>query len=227
MDERVLLADGGAGRQQTRGVYPEGENIDVICMACTGPECDFKPVRMQRRPVGPHDVLIDMKFCGVCHSDMHFAGGHIPNYAMRASYVPGCVPGHELAGVVEAVGPEVTTVAVGSRVGVGCLVDSCRSCGKCKSNEEQMCIRQAIGTYGSKVDTTPSQRKMQGRSATPCGYTLGGYSLSLSLSLCVRVCVCVCVCVCACVTIELSGVGIQQKWLWTNTSRSRFPIATR
>lgn len=179
MDESDLLAGGGAaagGAQLPQGGGAPVGNIDVLCMACTGPECDFKPVQMQRRPVGPHDVLIKMKFCGVCHSDLHFAGGHIPDYAMPASYDPGCVPGHELAGVVEAVGAEVTTVSVGMRVGVGCLVDSCRSCRKCRNGEEQMCIRQAVGTYGSKVDTTPSQRNKQGRSATPCGYTLGGYT---------------------------------------------------
>eukprot|EP01043_Picozoa_sp_COSAG02_P041373 COSAG02_NODE_3422_length_6770_cov_24.488982_6_plen_201_part_00 len=78
--------------------------------------------------------------------------------------------------MVEAVGSEVTTVGVGMQVGVGCLVDSCRTCSKCRNGEEQMCIRQAVGTYGSKVATTPSQRNKQGRSATPCGYTLGGYT---------------------------------------------------
>ena len=52
--------------------------IDVLCMACTGPECDFKPTKMQRRAVGPNDILIDMKFCGVCHSDLHYAAGHVP-----------------------------------------------------------------------------------------------------------------------------------------------------
>ena len=57
------------------GGLADGRLTDVLCMACSGPSCDFKPAAMQRRAVGPNDILIDMKFCGVCHSDLHFAAG--------------------------------------------------------------------------------------------------------------------------------------------------------
>ena len=98
-------------------------------MACTGPECDFKPIKLQRRAVGPNDVLIDMKFCGVCHTDVHYAAGHVPGPLANTNYDPGCVPGHELAGVCVAVGANVTKVKVGQSIGVGCMVDRCATLG--------------------------------------------------------------------------------------------------
>jgi hypothetical protein len=138
------------------------ETIDVLCMACEDQRCDFKPMAFERRALGPNDILIDMKYCGVCHSDLHFAAGHVPKFAMPASYP--AVPGHELAGICTAVGADVTRITVGSKVGVGCLVDSCQSCRSCRKGEEHMCMKQAVGTYGFKGT----------RAKTPCGYTLGG-----------------------------------------------------
>ena len=120
---------------------------------------------LPRRPVGDHDVLIKMKYCGVCHSDLHTAADHLP---FKTNYP--CVPGHELAGVCVAVGKSVTKVAVGQRVGVGCVVDSCLSCKNCKKGEEQMCSRKmgCTGTYNDK--------DKHGRAGTPQKYTLGGYT---------------------------------------------------
>jgi uncharacterized zinc-type alcohol dehydrogenase-like protein len=138
-----------------------GDAIDALCMACTDQSCDFKPVLLQRRAVGPHDILIDMKYCGVCHSDLHKAANH----NMGETQYP-CVPGHELAGVCTAVGSAVTKVKVGQHVGVGCMVDSCLDCSACNLGEEQKCKKQ-VGTY-SGVDNG------SGRALTPCGYTLGG-----------------------------------------------------
>lgn len=117
--------------------------VDVLCMACADQSCDFKPERMQRRAVGPSDVLIDMKYCGVCHSDLHFAAGHVPDALMKAKYP--CVPGHELVGVCTAVGSDVTKIKVGDHVGVGCMVGSCQSCKHCRAGEEQKCMKM-IGT---------------------------------------------------------------------------------
>lgn len=141
--------------------------IDVLCMATADPSCDFKPARFQRRALGENDVLIEMKFCGICHTDLHTAAGHLGALGMKA--YP-CVPGHELAGVAVKVGPKVTKVKVGDQVGVGCMVDSCLKCDACKKGEEQKCTKQ-VGTYCGK--------NQNGRAAYPAKgpqHTLGGYT---------------------------------------------------
>ena len=104
--------------------------VETICMACTDDRCDFKPMKLQRRPVGDFDVLIDMKYCGVCHSDLSTAADHLKG--VKPCTYP-CVPGHELAGVVAMCGSSVTKFKVGQQVGVGCLVDSCKICSACKA----------------------------------------------------------------------------------------------
>jgi uncharacterized zinc-type alcohol dehydrogenase-like protein len=120
------------------------ESIETLCMACTDPSCNFQPIKLQRRAVGPNDVLIDMKYCGVCHSDVHKAANH--NKGLGETNYP-CVPGHELAGLCVAVGSAVTKVKVGDQVGVGCMVDSCLECPKCLAGEEQQCVKKNVGTY--------------------------------------------------------------------------------
>lgn len=96
-----------------------------------------------RRDPGPHDVAIDIKFAGICHSDIHTVRGEwgTPNYPV--------VAGHEIAGVVTAVGSEVTRHKVGDRVGVGCMVNSCGTCRSCQSGLEQYCKPGATFTYDS------------------------------------------------------------------------------
>jgi D-arabinose 1-dehydrogenase-like Zn-dependent alcohol dehydrogenase len=141
------------------------KNIETYVMACSDPSCNFKPMKLQRRPVGDYDVLIDMKYCGVCHSDLHTAANHLKG--ISPSKYP-CVPGHELAGICTAVGPKVTKVKVGQKIGVGCMVDSCKKCSACKRGEEQMCSKQ-VGTYNGKDNGS-------GRAASPLGYTIGGYT---------------------------------------------------
>lgn len=101
------------------------------------------PMAVPRRDLGPYDVLIEIKFCGICHSDIHMARNELGFSAYPL------VPGHEITGVVAEVGPEVTKHAVGDRVGVGCLVDSCRECACCLRGEEQYCLRGFTFTYGS------------------------------------------------------------------------------
>jgi uncharacterized zinc-type alcohol dehydrogenase-like protein len=109
--------------------------------AATSQNGVLEPVTIDRRDLGPHDVLIDIKYCGICHSDIHTVrdewGG--------ATYP--LAPGHEIAGVVSRVGEAVTRHAVGDRVGVGCLVDSCRECEFCKAGLEQFCAASIL-TYG-------------------------------------------------------------------------------
>ncbi|MBK0403222.1 NAD(P)-dependent alcohol dehydrogenase [Adhaeribacter sp. BT258] len=104
---------------------------------------DLKPFRFERREVGEHDVLIDILYCGVCHSDIHQArnewGGSI--YPM--------VPGHEIVGRISKVGSAVSKFKVGDLAGVGCFVDSCRTCESCQENLEQYCEVHNVGTYNS------------------------------------------------------------------------------
>lgn len=110
-----------------------------------------------RREVGPHDVAFDIHFAGICHSDIHTVKAEwgTPNYPV--------VAGHEIAGVVTAVGSEVTKYKVGDHVGVGCFVDSCRECDNCKAGLQQYC------TGGGMIATYNSTE----RDGTP---TYGGYS---------------------------------------------------
>lgn len=105
------------------------------------------PFTFERRDPKEHDVVIDIKFAGICHSDIHT----VRNEWGGAVYP--IVPGHEIAGVVSKVGSKVTRHKVGDHVGVGCFVDSCRSCQNCESHMEQFCTKQAAFTYnGTEMD---------------------------------------------------------------------------
>jgi len=111
----------------------------------------FEKTTIERRELRGDDVAIDIRFCGICHSDVHQArdewGGSI--FPM--------VPGHEIAGVVTAVGPGVERFSVGDRVGVGCMVDSCGECEYCLAGEEQFCLKGNVQTYnGREYDGTPT-----------------------------------------------------------------------
>ena len=106
-------------------------------------DAPLEGLEIERRATGPNDVRIDIKFCGICHSDIHFARGEWGDVPYPA------VPGHEIAGVVAEVGSEVTRFAAGDRVGVGCMVNSCRACENCKAGNEQYCIAGNTQTYGS------------------------------------------------------------------------------
>lgn len=131
----------------------------VAAYAAPAPGAPLERTTVPRRPVGPHDVLIDIKYAGICHSDIHQArdGWGEGIYPM--------VPGHEIAGVVAEVGTDVTRFTVGDRVGVGCMVDSCRACEHCLSGQEQHCAQGMTGTYNA-LD----------RNGEP---TYGGYSTRL------------------------------------------------
>jgi uncharacterized zinc-type alcohol dehydrogenase-like protein len=116
----------------------------------------LEPIDITRRAPGAHDVQIEIAFCGVCHSDIHqvqaeWAGTLFP-----------CVPGHEIVGRVSAVGDEVKGFKSGDLVGVGCIVDSCRTCDECGDGLENYCDHM-VGTYNGATPDAP-------------GHTLGGYS---------------------------------------------------
>ncbi len=102
------------------------------------------PMTVERRDPRPDDVLIEIDYCGVCHSDLHFVNN---DWGMTDYPV---VPGHEIIGTVTAVGDEVTRFEVGQRVGVGCLVDSCRDCPSCDEGLEQYCLKGFVGTYNGE-----------------------------------------------------------------------------
>jgi len=126
--------------------------MTVKAYAAASSTVDLLPTTIERRDVGAADVLIDIKFAGICHSDIH---------TIRGDWGPQTYPqtvGHEIAGVVTAVGADVTKWAVGDRVGVGCMVNSCRVCENCKAGLEQYCWDGNIQTYaGVDRDGTVTQ----------------------------------------------------------------------
>jgi uncharacterized zinc-type alcohol dehydrogenase-like protein len=102
----------------------------------------LEPFKFTRRELHDHDVHVDIQFCGVCHSDIHFVRNEWGNAVFPV------VPGHEIIGRVKAVGSAVTRFKPGDLVGVGVIVDSCRTCASCKAGEEQYCEVGATLTYG-------------------------------------------------------------------------------
>ncbi|MDX3571287.1 MULTISPECIES: NAD(P)-dependent alcohol dehydrogenase [Streptomyces] len=116
----------------------------VAAYAAPSAKAPLERTTIERRQVREFDVLIDIKFAGICHSDIHQA-----REGWGEAIFP-MVPGHEIAGVVTEVGPGVTKFAVGDRVGVGCMVDSCRECDNCKAGLEQYCTGGGmVGTYNA------------------------------------------------------------------------------
>jgi alcohol dehydrogenase (NADP+) len=126
--------------------------------AALQPKTPLVPYEFERRELRAHDVQLAISHCGVCHSDLHEVRSE-----WNARGIFPMVPGHEIIGVVDAVGAEVQEFAVGDRVGVGCMVDACRECAACKQGLEQYCERGFTGTYNSYERGTK----------TP---TYGGYS---------------------------------------------------
>ncbi|KLD66429.1 hydroxyacid dehydrogenase, partial [Xanthomonas hyacinthi DSM 19077] len=103
------------------------------------------PYAFERRANGPHDVSIEILYCGVCHSDLHTARNEWHNTQYPS------VPGHEIVGRVTAVGDQVEAFKVGDLAGVGCMVDSCRHCASCADGEEQYCENGFVGTYNGPM----------------------------------------------------------------------------
>ncbi|MET7734754.1 NAD(P)-dependent alcohol dehydrogenase [Streptomyces sp. NPDC005402] len=113
----------------------------VAAYAAPASKAPLERTTIERRAVREHDVLIDIKFAGICHSDIHQA-----REGWGEAIFP-MVPGHEIAGIVSEVGPGVTKYKVGDRVGVGCMVDSCGECENCKAGIEQHCVKGNVPTY--------------------------------------------------------------------------------
>ncbi len=135
------------------------ENIKTRGYAAFDESGKLGPYEFERRPVGDDDILIDIKYSSICHSDIHQQKGHWG----KQKYPQ--VPGHEIVGVVSAVGKNVTKFKVGDRAGVGCMVDSCMECESCKHGEEHFCDRgETVFTYGYPMESSPT------------GISQGGYS---------------------------------------------------
>ena len=124
----------------------------TIGFACNSAEEDLAPFHFDRRNPRPNDVVMEILYCGVCHSDLHWA---------RNDWGQTCyptIPGHEIVGRVIEAGPDVTRHKVGDIVAVGCMVDSCQTCDQCRRGEEQYCRDGMNGTYGGfdVVEKTPN-----------------------------------------------------------------------
>lgn len=144
------------GAEETPRTAPPG--CQTRGYAALSAKAKLEPFSFQRREQREHDVLIDIQYCGICHSDIHQAGaewGGEPIFPM--------VPGHEITGIVKAVGSKVRKFKVGDHVGVGCFVDSCRTCPECRRGLEQYCSVLTSWTYN-------------GREQDQITPTFGGYS---------------------------------------------------
>jgi uncharacterized zinc-type alcohol dehydrogenase-like protein len=137
-----------------KGSYP------ARAYGATGVTSPLKPMNIHRRALGPRDVLLDVLYCGVCHSDIHQARNEWP---LTVPTIFPVVPGHEIIGRVRAIGNQVTKFRVDDIGGVGCMVDSCGTCENCLSDREQNCLNVTTFTYNSPD-------KVSG------GLTYGGYS---------------------------------------------------
>ena len=115
----------------------------VTAYATADRKAPFQKTTIRRRDLGPRDVLIKIAYVGICHSDIHTAR------AEWGEVIFPLVPGHEIAGIVEEIGDGVTKHAIGDRVGVGCMVDSCRECENCLAGEQQYCLNGPVYTYNA------------------------------------------------------------------------------
>jgi alcohol dehydrogenase (NADP+) len=159
-----LLAGVATGAPTAQTGVPVGNGpFSARAYGATSATSPLGPLQIQRRAIGPNDVLLDVLYCGICHSDIHVA---------RSEWGPSrypCVPGHEIIGRVQAVGSAVTKFKVGDIGGVGAMVNSCGICENCLADLEQYCLNGNTLTYDSPD-------RVHG------GYTLGGYSEKIVVS---------------------------------------------
>jgi len=116
----------------------------VIGYAAQAADTPLKPFKFERRDPGPHDVQIEILYCGICHTDIHIARNE-----WKDTIYP-VVPGHEIVGRVTKIGKDVKSFKEGDLAAVGCLVNSCRTCPNCKEGLEQFCDNGSVATYNSK-----------------------------------------------------------------------------
>lgn len=165
--------------------------MEVLALATENTSGIFKKTKIPRHSPGPNDVLINIKYAGICHSDLHQA---------RAEWPINCwypmVPGHEIAGLVEEVGSAVTKYKVGQRVGVGCFVDSCRTCESCQDGHEQYCTGGVpsfskkfnkqlqlgnVATYNCCIGDDAADKKGMPEDPNGKGMMYGGYSQKITV----------------------------------------------
>jgi len=131
---------------------PEDIILTVNAIAATSATEPLIRTTVERRDLGAHDVLIEIRYAGICHSDIHTVRGEWGKIPYPLT------PGHEIVGEVTEVGAEVTRHAVGDRVGIGCMVNSCRECENCRAGLEQYCLNGNTMTYaGTDEDGTVTQ----------------------------------------------------------------------
>lgn len=134
--------------------------MKTLGFACTAADEPLAPFSFERRAPRANDVVMEILYCGVCHSDLHWSRNDWGWTVFPA------IPGHEIVGRVIEIGSEVTRYKVGDHVAVGCMVDSCQRCDQCRKGEEQLCREGNTGTYGGFDRFTKE-------------HTLGGYSKHL------------------------------------------------
>lgn len=157
-----ILSGTAAGAEQASNPVPAGNGpVAARAYGAAKATAPLAAINIPRRAVGPHDVLLDVLYCGICHSDIHQVRDEWSDWG-PTTYP--CVPGHEIIGRVVAVGEKVTKFKPGDIGGVGCMVDSCRACDSCRTDREQNCEKGATFTYNGpdKHGTAP--------------VTYGGYS---------------------------------------------------
>lgn len=138
-----ILSGIAAGADPAPNAAPGKGPVTARAYGATKADAPLAAMNIERRAVGPNDVLLDILYCGICHSDIH---------AARSEWGPEtypCVPGHEIIGRVIAVGDKVTKFKVGDIGGVGCMVNSCRTCENCAADREQNCLKGPTFTYGA------------------------------------------------------------------------------
>ena len=141
-------------------VSPLSVSMEIPAYGATAAKAPLEPLKIERRKPGPHDVEIEILYCGICHSDVHkvnddWGGTHFP-----------VVPGHEIVGRVASRGTSATRFREGELVGVGCLVDSCRVCPECRAGHEMFCEKGVTFTFDSLDQNTKT-------------WTYGGYSTKI------------------------------------------------
>ncbi len=147
--------------------------IDALGYATTGRHSSLRPHSFQCDEPGASDVQIDVMFCGVCHSDIHQARNEWGNTVYP------CMPGHEIVGRVARTGPAVTRFSVGDLVGVGCMIDSCRTCPACVAGEENYCEgpNSWLATYNGPM--LPAKKSPDGTNHYGRDNTFGGYATTI------------------------------------------------
>jgi uncharacterized zinc-type alcohol dehydrogenase-like protein len=147
--------------------------IKTLGYAASHSFTSLKPHEFEREEPRPHEVLIDVLFCGVCHSDIH----QVKNEWHNTVYP--CIPGHEVVGRVARIGASVTRHQVGDMVGVGCMIDSCRQCQPCTSGEQNYCEgpNSWLATYNGPM--IPAELATTGSNQYGRDNTFGGYSTTL------------------------------------------------